>query len=77
MEFTSRDVISISTLTLLLTLIISHFIVYFGRHGKERLYYLNFCLFAMSYFVDVIIGSELQRFIFPSENATHAATVLR
>jgi signal transduction histidine kinase/DNA-binding NarL/FixJ family response regulator len=69
MEFTVREVISISTMTLLLTLIVSHIFIYFGRRGKERLYYIYFCLFALSFFADIIVGSGLQRFIFPSEKA--------
>jgi hypothetical protein len=66
-KFTSVDIFTFSVFTLLVTQIIYHLFIYFGRHGKERLYYLNFSLFALSFFIDFVVGSDIQRFIFPSE----------
>lgn len=60
------DIFSVVIISLLLTLLVYHFFIYFGREGTDRIYYIYFSLFALNFAIYLLCVTGLHRFIFSS-----------
>lgn len=57
-----NDIINIVVISILGTLLIYHFIIFFGRKGEKEIYNVYFSLFALFICIYIILASDLSRF---------------
>lgn len=72
LNFRPADIFSVFIISLLFTLLVYHFFIYYGRKGKDRIYYIYFSLFALNFAIYLLCVTDLHRFIFKTKEIQYA-----
>ncbi len=71
LNFITSDIFSVAIVSMLFTLLVYHFFIYYGRKGEDRIYYIYFSLFALNFAIYLVCVTGLQRFIFKTAEIQH------
>lgn len=72
LNFSTADIFSIAIVSMLFTLLVYHFFIYYGRQGEDRIYYIYFSLFALNFAIYLACVTGLQKFLFKTIQIQHA-----
>jgi signal transduction histidine kinase/DNA-binding NarL/FixJ family response regulator len=72
LNFSTADIFSVAIVSMLFTLLVYHFFIYYGRNGEDRIYYIYFSLFALNFAIYLACVTGLQKFIFTTAEIRHA-----
>lgn len=69
-----NDFFSIVFVSILFTLMVCHLLIYNGRKGRDRLYYIYFVLFALNFTIYLSCETGLNKLIFKNPELKHAVS---